>query len=373
MMNSLSAVAKGVSLLLKETAAFLQKPPGTGDAPPDPVPETRPEAPVKSTTSQKPEAIAELDQSVDNMRATAKWIITILAAMATAVLAGTQLTSFGNLRAPDPLEDARLGIAWLAGTVALSAIGCIIWQATKVLTVGNATLSDLAAHEDDQPPHENVVYVKKIGVLDGAYDGELAETITEFQEKRTRYQKDDEGAREALFQAKIAAQRDPNNTILEGAVEIAKLQAGATAAKRLSLSSRRRVLLAALRAEIIGRTMAKAAKPMVIGGVIGGISLGMFVWAINPPAPDDDLPFVIPAHGYVRLSEENQSQWEKELGEQCVANPIQVMVLSISEENAEVVSVAGTGCAAARFTVSLDEVYPGQRVIVPTPEVTPDG
>jgi hypothetical protein len=62
------------------------------------------------------------------------------------MLAGTQLSKIGQLG----LADLRLWVAVAAGTLALSAVGVVIWNVTRVLAPEWVSIHELIKDQEDQ-------------------------------------------------------------------------------------------------------------------------------------------------------------------------------------------------------------------------------
>lgn len=367
-LNALAQPFVAVGGLLQGTAGQAD---AAGDAPAASTPpDTKADSNVSTQGSSGPAklpVVAAAEQSVDNMRATAKWIITILSALAAVLIAGTQLTSFGKLPAPDALHDARLWIAWVSGILTLIAIGAIIWKAIQVLTVGNATIADLVKEEKNHSKSKNLEYAYKVDVLDSG------ETVREFNRKWTDYRRAEDEAESELFAARLAAIMNPEDGQQARLVKVAEMTAAEVKERHRDLGRRRYILLSALRADIVGRTMSDAVPPMLYAGVIGGISLGAFVWAVNPP-PEAPPAFLIPAEAIVELSPDEQQQYDSALGEKCVTQEFDGLVLEVDDDQARLVSIPSDVCEVAEIDVAITSIRPAEHIPLPspaTPSATP--
>ena len=105
-------------------------------------------------------------EGVKTLRETAKWLTTAFAALGTAMLAGTQLSKIGQLG----LADLRLWVAVAAGTLALSAVGVVIWNVTRVLAPEWVSIHELIKDQEDQRQTDDLEFVEKNKYLYTGYD-----------------------------------------------------------------------------------------------------------------------------------------------------------------------------------------------------------
>lgn len=99
-------------------------------------------------------------KAVDELRATAKWLLTIFAAIGGVLTGGIQLSSIGELD-----DIRRLLIALGAAVSALAAVGGILWHIVPVLTSGHVTLTSLIAEETATPGSEHLKFARDAGLL----------------------------------------------------------------------------------------------------------------------------------------------------------------------------------------------------------------
>jgi hypothetical protein len=93
-----------------------------------------------------------LAKANEQIRDAAKWLIGSAAAVAAALIAGSQLSSIGKLDVgwPKSVETLRLWVAVLGAIGGLVAIVYILWTAVQLLTQVHVTLRDLV-DEWDKP------------------------------------------------------------------------------------------------------------------------------------------------------------------------------------------------------------------------------
>jgi hypothetical protein len=92
-------------------------------------------AQVPDQTASTSTAGAASASAIDQLRSTAKWLATALAAIAAVLLGGLQLSSIG--------KTGHLALAVIGGVSALVATGRALWLVTRVLTPVTVTLSEL--------------------------------------------------------------------------------------------------------------------------------------------------------------------------------------------------------------------------------------
>jgi len=108
------------------------------------------------------------------VRTTAKWIITVLAAVAAVVFGAGPIVSRPSLDAQD--DWGQLLLAGLAGAAGLIGIGILIWAASRVLVPVEMTLATLPAE-----------LVAKIGKDSLAYVPSGATSVKEFRRNLRAY------------------------------------------------------------------------------------------------------------------------------------------------------------------------------------------
>lgn len=301
---------------------------------------------------EEPPSIALANASVSHIRETAKWVVAAFAALAVAMMAGTQLSSIGELETTDFMMENRWGFAFGAGALALLAIGVVVWSALQVLLADPIDLAAVKAQEANflsrggkGPEPEDVLFVKNSGMLDAG------QSVSQFVGK-------DDEIRKAFAQVK------PDD-----------VQQQQQLADSLVLHQQNlRVLKALLRYESVRRAAQSSKWWMLGAGLVGGLAIGVFTWAANPPAATvETAPFKTPAVAQAHLSEESQKRLSSVLGAECVADPVDVLVTGVSGNDASVITMPTDTCAVSSFSLTLSEVFPSEEVAPPAGFVaTPD-
>ncbi len=91
-----------------------------------------------------------LEKANEQIREAAKWLIGSAAAVAAALIAGSQLSSIGKLEVglPTSVETVRLWVAVGGAVVGLVAIVYVLWTAVQLLPQISVTIRDLIAEWD---------------------------------------------------------------------------------------------------------------------------------------------------------------------------------------------------------------------------------
>jgi hypothetical protein len=272
-----------------------------------------------STPPAPPDPAEHYDKAVTNYRDTAKWILSVFAAIAGVLLAGLQLSNLGKADAP------YLTIAAIAAAFALGAVGVIIWLATTILASGVVTETSLRAYP-------RTVGSKDINLNDNLLlDG--YETVDAFLKDYKSI-----GA-----QYEQARKDDDKATVTNLTPKIKKL------------IQTRSTLLPIARYAMVLRSFNIAMQWMFVCGIVAAIAIGVFAWATNQKSVTNTIFQGPPSAASVKLTDAGQAALKDSLGEDCVKLPqVAVILLSVAEGKFEVVSIPSSTCKVAKFTVDAD-------------------
>lgn len=105
------------------------------------------DTPASSTPAEDAALAARINAIEDRIRETAKWLVASLAGVGAAMIAGSQLSSIGQLPVctEASLECGRLWVALLGAAVALTAVAFAIWMGVTLLAPVRLPLSELKA------------------------------------------------------------------------------------------------------------------------------------------------------------------------------------------------------------------------------------
>jgi hypothetical protein len=200
-----------------------------------------PEEPTEPTPSDP------YHSAIQTMRDTAKWLATAVAAVAAALLAGTQLSSLGEFDWKEP----RLVIALVFGAVALILGGIILWYTTRVLTpewdsIPSLIKDEKAGTQNPSKMTHDIEWIQKNKFL---LDNETYNSVEELYSHYKQCKKEDK-ERKRLYQVLMN-------------------------------------LIFAVQAERIRRQLDRAQKVMFGLGLFAALGIFVFVWAANPPTAED--------------------------------------------------------------------------------------
>jgi hypothetical protein len=191
------------------------------------------------------------------IRETVKWLIASFGAIGAALIAGSQLSGIGKLRA----GDLRLWVSMGGIASGLSGVGIAIWAAIAVLTPEEVTLSDLAACRS----HDLATAVDRQSTI---FEGEAASV----RELDARY-------RQALAERAVALKASVDAVASDTAD--ARAHALDIETKHLSMIVQNVLAVASwyqLKAEF-----QRARTRIFFGGATTAVSVAIFVWSANPP------------------------------------------------------------------------------------------
>jgi hypothetical protein len=272
-----------------------------------------------STPPAPPDPAEHYDKAVTNYRETAKWILSVFAAIAGVLLAGLQLSNLGKADAP------YLTIAAIAAAFALGAVGAIIWLATTVLASGVVTETSLRAYPRTVGSKDINLNDKLL--LDG-YD-----TVVAFLDDYTIIGAQYEQARKNNDQATVTR----------------------LTPKIKQLVQTRSTLLPIARYAIVLRSFNVAMRWMFVCGIVAAIAIGVFAWATNQKSVTNTIFQEPPSTAAVTLTTTGQAALKDSLGADCVAQPqVAVILLSVADGKFEVVTIPSNICQVAKFTVDAD-------------------
>lgn len=216
----------------------------------------------------------ELDslyQANERYRRIGQWLIVIFAAIASALLAGTQLSAWGELEG-DRLDKAIVGVvAGLAGAM-IAIVG-----ASLLLPLRAMTLTQVAALPAGSPER------KWLAAVDPFPGGEgMPTSIPDLIQQTDQQWQEVQELDQALTTTVMAAD-DPDDDAVNDAKTLL-----ADARKRLRLLNLigARVTAHAQYAQV-RHTFHSRVRWMIFGGaVLGAFGIALFSWAANPPDPN---------------------------------------------------------------------------------------
>lgn len=191
-------------------------------------------------------------EGVDRLRETAKWIITIFAAIGATLTAGTQLSNIGQFS----FGDWRLWVAVVAATIAFIAIGGVIWLAVRVLIGGRTSIDELVEQISSDPQSGDAKFVDAQPQLRAGFSSvkALRDEYNKTIVAREKANKDSDQSKFNFHNGRLI--------YLDGVINR---------------------LLLALRYDKVFRIF-KVASIIILGlGFVAAFAIMTFVWAANPP------------------------------------------------------------------------------------------
>ena len=273
---------------------------------------------------------ATLVESRELMRTTAKWLIGSLAATGAVLAAGTQLSSIGGI------HGSRLVWALTGAGAALVAIVVALYATTRVLT--------------PLRPHLKELYV-------AAKAPERAQTrLAAWHQRRER--KVQAAAVEWLekegdFLWPVAT--DLEDFYLKYHEALGKGQAGDKEARERAWELRRRgaETMEAAQFFLVRRRFLQAIRVVIVSALVVGAGLITYSWAVNPGEQSESASALeIPFRTSLVLTAQGAEALAPTLGVDCVAKPVDVVVLGESPGVLDVLTVPSSECVAARVRVT---------------------
>lgn len=205
----------------------------------------------------------QADVAVKSIRDTARWVVAGLAGIATAITAGSQLSSIGALEV-----GGRLALAIGAAVVALLAVGAGIWVTIDVLLPAQVGLAELA-DESNKSNRSVRDYIKAhLELLQGC-----AANVGDLNQEYQRSVAD----RDRKY---AASEADPGKKEVEAAAvaandKVAYLLAVSESLLRFAILQEVRLRFASWRPRI------------ALIAVVVALAVLTFAWAANPPKSTD--------------------------------------------------------------------------------------
>ncbi len=281
--------------------------------------------------SEFKDELAAWSGATASLRDVVKWVAASFGALGALLIGTAPLSGVGDLT----LGWSILG-PLVFGTLALLAVGWVVWYTTSLLTPNTVSLSDIARHEDYAD------FRTQVAVEPLAYLGTLGEDVATFFVNR-----DTENRALAELDAKLASGALPNTPKVEASR--AKLVARVNALGKVSTR-----LLASAGFYQLSRRFT-AVKPMLFGAaglVVVGI-VGFLVTVGAGTSGTDSRPTTIPA--LVSLTPDGARTVGPLLGDAC-PRAFQVLVLSGGNSGPWTLAVTDDACTAGTIEVGDDAV-----------------
>jgi hypothetical protein len=207
-----------------------------------------------------------LDIANGRIREAAKWLVASAAAVGAAMLAGSQLSSIGELDIgwPTSVEHARFWVALLGAVAGLGAVVYAIWTAVQIMLPKLVLISELAQAWDTET-------------------GPLAPVVRQFK-RNTKYLQGFDTPAEVIEarQDLIAKQHDPKtdeNTKATLPGRIGRLDERIMAIEDTAVH------------EALKAAFSQTLRKLLASTTVAAVGIVAFAWAANPPkeTPTADL------------------------------------------------------------------------------------
>jgi hypothetical protein len=260
----------------------------------------------------KAEASHPYRTAIDELRSTARWLITTFAAVAGVLLAGVQLTGIGEL------EGDELTGALICAAVAIVGVALAIHGAARVLTTRSATPGALLTSKEAKKLHEAVA---EDPFLLRGQAADLAQLIDRYRASMTT--------------------AVPAN-------------AGYTkeAVARTVMSLTRTAVYLRVR-QVFGQSLAW----IFVGALLTAAGAVGFAYFSNPPDEEKKKSaptLAAPSRVDVRLTAAGEQLFGKALGEGCTQRPVAALVLGGTVKEPDVVTLPTTTCTSQRVVLTRD-------------------
>jgi hypothetical protein len=273
------------------------------------------DAPVTSsaTTPSNP-----FQPASDRLRKTATWLTGTLAAIATIMLAGSQLSSIGSISFAH--DRWRLIAAVLSSLVVVGAVAYSVNILTKIQMPSEGTLGQIRTAAKD--PDSNLA---RLAAQDSGLRGGR-KTLTEFLDEYEKVRGDQRQAERDIRSAVITARNVQTKRAREeadSALAAAKLREQDANANIADMRPYM-VTLAQLSSYLSLKETFLAARPRILFAALAAAAfLVLFAWAVNPPKPEASAVSAIqqtPSAGRLLLTPAGVGQLSNVLGDDCASS-----------------------------------------------------
>jgi hypothetical protein len=275
-----------------------------------------------------------LERGADQIRETVKWLTAALAAVAAALIAGSQLTNLGEA------SGWRLVLAIVGFLAGIGSVAAAIWFAVQSFKPTQATLGSLDTAIGSKS--EDGRAASAVESLSGLFEG-FGPTLSELQRQYDDAVKERKSALESHF-------ADPGDQRKKDRAQFAESRAQWIAGVVQN------VLAVANHYKVWWRF--ERSLPRIFGAaLIGAVGIAFFVYAANPPLTSGgDAPSNEPTVVRLAPTPEVRRLIEGTAGGNCriEGRVLDAVLLSSSESNIDIVTVPSPTCHAVRLILPPD-------------------
>ena len=295
-----------------------------------------------------PAAVNPYQAGADRIRTTATWLAGAFGAVATVMLAGTQLSTIGSLSFPE--DGLRLGLAIVAAIVAVASVAFAIYRLSFVQAPVDIGLEYVRAEARRNNSRLAKMVLADLGLR--ANYRTLEEFLNEYDKMRV-----------AEYEAETALR---NETLVsapgvDDTRATAQHKVAVAAAERAQLSAHDRV--AQLRPQMVTvfqlagylaiRSRFDDERRKVLGAaIVAAVAIVSFSWAANPPEETSSATDSVaqnPTLATLTLTQDGEERLKPAVGEACAARAlaqgIRVIALSGDDATYQVVLVPEYECS----------------------------
>jgi hypothetical protein len=285
-------------------------------------------------TSPPASGTDQVGKAIEQIRETAKWLLTTFGAIGALLVAGTQLSDIADT------EGGKLALALFGAVLALGGVAIVIWVTGRVLSPQRVGLDD-------------ITNTSNVGKWAAADPGLLKGQATTVEELSERYRT----ALTAYADARRKAEESPDDTALR---QDAKKKWAAYRA----IENPMQFIRSLAGYDRVNRVFQDALAAIAASLVFIAIGLLVFAYATGSAADDEEKKdeaaatdtFATPAAVTLAPTSEGREVLTDILGENCPPESVEALLLSSSENALDVVTSPSENCPAARFSIDQDLV-----------------
>ncbi|WP_328522831.1 hypothetical protein [Kribbella sp. NBC_00359] len=295
-------------------------------------------------------------EALKQMSTAITWLIGALAAVAAAMIAGSQLSSIGRLSWDD--DRSRLLLAVISIAVAIGLILVSIGLLYRVQAPTNTDFNRLRKLAAGTRRHGVAAEVRRQVEDDSTLHrgtGSLASLMTEFNTVRSEFHE----LKNKEYAEEKQAVGGGDDTARTAAVARRKQLAAYREVVGSRMTEYRTALLRVAQLDKYLRTRKRyrfASWTVIVLSIAAALAFVAFAWAANPADKPKDAtaPRLVAAH--LTLTDEGRKGLEQRLGKTCAAaaatdGGVSVVALSSSDAGIEVVIVPSTECPQPKRVV----------------------
>lgn len=320
-------------------------------------------------------AASAYDAQLKQMTTAVTWLIGALAAVGAAMIAGTQLSSIGQLSWS--LNRSRLLVAVVSVS---AAVGLILLSIGLLYRAQTPTTTDFdrlrkLANKDKQVKGLDLEVHQSVSGDSTLHrgQGDLKTLMSALDSIRKEYY----DTKEKEYSGRLAAAQEPDET--KRAEKTAEYKRCAEELEVLDtrLEEYRRALLRVAQLDKFLRTRARyrgASRTVLVLSALAGIAFVSFAWAANPPETAAAVVAQRPEAAHMTLTAAAEETFKTELGTTCAAaaangGGVPVVALSSSPAGIDLIIVPTFHCPKPqRLVISpQDGEVVADRAVIPAP------